>query len=77
MSHMHYMANVLIQRISQAKSLTDLVLVSARIDDAQYGGEISSDTARLLRLTMHERADRIGRDGIGEFRNTTISEVTA
>lgn len=77
MSHMHYMANVLIQRISQAKLLTDLVLVSARIDDAQYRGQISSDTSRLLRLAMHERADRIGRDGIEEFRNSTISEVSA
>lgn len=77
MSQRHYFANVLVQRINDAKSLTDLVYVSARIDDARYTGEITTDTARMLRLAMHERADKIGRDGIEQFSNQTIVEVTA
>lgn len=77
MSNLHYRANVLVRAIEASTSLTDLVYVSARIDDAQHMGDISSDTARLLRLAMHERADRMGRDGIEEFRHTTIGEVTA
>lgn len=77
MTRWHYYATVLIDQINDAKSLTDLVHVSVRIDDAQYTGSITSDTAQLLRLAMHERADQIGKDGVDEFRRTVISEVQA